>query len=300
MDLDNAIKRARRIIVYGINKRFDKLYRLTTENIGGYIKNFNFNEKNLYTVGSSGDQAINANMYGCNDITVVDINPLSSYYINMKLSAMIVFDYEDFIKFIYKDNFGKILDRNKYSKIRDYLKMIDVESLLFWDYLYDNFNSNVIKNKLFYCFTWEQENANIYNPYLLNKDNYNLAKSNLVHLKMNFINGNILKLPKFIDTADNIILSNMYDYHYRLLKIKGFKKSVNNLADILSDDGKMLVSYLYNTSINYRLIDFISDDVIENARMYHFRGISGIYKNNDITDTVVMYQKKITKQLTKR
>lgn len=45
-------------------KGFSKLYPFTTENIAGYIDNFNLKNKSLLTVGSSGDQVINAALKG--------------------------------------------------------------------------------------------------------------------------------------------------------------------------------------------------------------------------------------------
>ena len=59
--------------------RNDLIYKFTTENISGYIKEFNLKNRSLLTVGSSGDQAINANFYGCNYVTVVDLNRYTKY-----------------------------------------------------------------------------------------------------------------------------------------------------------------------------------------------------------------------------
>ena len=294
MDLDNNIKFARKIINYGSRKYFNKLYRLTTENICGYIDKFDFNGKNLYTVGSSGDQAINANMYGCNDITVVDINPLARYYIHLKIAAIKVYDYDSFLAFIYKNKDG-LLNQKMYVKIRDCLESIDFESRIFWDYIYTNFDINVVLKKIFNNFTWEQKYADKYNPYLLNVDNYNLEKSKLEQLKMRFFNCDILRLNEIVDDVDNIFLSNIYDY--QTFKMNKFIKCVNNLSGILNENGKMLFSYLYNTSKSWSLLDFLYDNVIEDFIINNFQGISGIYLNNDATDSVVIYDKK---RLTKR
>ena len=52
---------------------FDKMYPFTTENISGYIDNFDLEGKSLLTVGSSCDQIYNASLKGCKDITILDI-----------------------------------------------------------------------------------------------------------------------------------------------------------------------------------------------------------------------------------
>lgn len=84
MDLDSAIKKVKDIFKLKRVKRFDKLYKFTTENISGYISEFSFKDRTLLTVGSSCDQVINANLYGCNDIIVVDLNGLAEYYFCLK------------------------------------------------------------------------------------------------------------------------------------------------------------------------------------------------------------------------
>lgn len=52
---------------------FLRPYPFTTENISGYVKEFDLNNKSLLTLGSSGDQVINASLFNCKDIHVVDI-----------------------------------------------------------------------------------------------------------------------------------------------------------------------------------------------------------------------------------
>ena len=61
-----------------------KIYPFTTENISGYINNFNLIDKWLLIVGSYGDQVINAILHGCEDITLLDKNPYSKITIIKK------------------------------------------------------------------------------------------------------------------------------------------------------------------------------------------------------------------------
>lgn len=63
---------------------FGRIYPFTTENIAGYINLFNLDNKSLLTVGSSGDQVINASLFNCQDQTVIDINPFTRYYFYLK------------------------------------------------------------------------------------------------------------------------------------------------------------------------------------------------------------------------
>ena len=82
--LSLAIKRCGNDYIQEWN-HFYNIYPFTTENISGYIDNFNLNGKSLLTVGSSGDQIFNAVLMGINDVTQVDINPFAKYYYYLKM-----------------------------------------------------------------------------------------------------------------------------------------------------------------------------------------------------------------------
>ena len=56
---------------------FFQIYSFTTENINGYMQFFELKDKSLLTVGSSSDQAINATLVRCNDITGGNLNTSS-------------------------------------------------------------------------------------------------------------------------------------------------------------------------------------------------------------------------------
>ena len=62
------------------NGEFSRIYSFATENVSGYIDYFNFNDNSLLTVGSSGDQILNAFYNGARDITLFDINEFPNYY----------------------------------------------------------------------------------------------------------------------------------------------------------------------------------------------------------------------------
>lgn len=278
--------------------RNDKIYKFTTENISGYINQFHLKNGSLLTVGSSGDQAINANFYGCNYVTVVDLNRYTKYYFYLKKAALLTLSYDEFLNyFSFNNNYR--MSKTIYEKIREKLRIINIDSLIFWDYIYDCFDINKKSNNLFHDYSDELINVNIFNTYLNNENNYNLEKEKINNLNIKFINGDILKSDKIFtwEKFDNINLSNIYSYNYEdnKYKLMKFKKGVKKLVDRLNDDGVMLVSYLYGTSHNSSLVDFASNDVLDDIVYSHFKGVRGIYKNNNITDTAVIYQKKITK-----
>ena len=279
--------------------RSNLIYKFTTENIEGYIKQFNLKNRSLLTVGSSGDQVINANFYGCNYVTVVDLNRYTKYYFYLKKASIISLTYEEFLRYFSLDEDVNRMSINTYKKIRENLRKISLESLIFWDYVYDHFDLSNKCNNLFHYHTDELSNINLFNPYLNNEYNYNAEKEIINNLKIKFINADILKSDKIFtwEKFDNINLSNIYSYAYNdnRFKLMEFKKGVNSLVERLNDNGTMLVTYLYGTSHNSSMIEFANDNVLEDTTYFHFRGIRGIYKNNDITDTAVIYRKKMIK-----
>ena len=74
------------------NSEFSRIYSFTTENIAGYIDYFDLNNKKLLTIGSSGDQILNAFYNGARDITLFDINEYAKYYVYLKISAISSFN----------------------------------------------------------------------------------------------------------------------------------------------------------------------------------------------------------------
>ena len=136
--------------------KFFWIYPFTNENINGYIDLFNLKDRSLLTTGSSSDQAINAILKGCSDITVVDINPFTKYYFNLKKAAILTLSYEEFFKFFCYVDYPKVFKYNYdafnygiYVKLKNILKELDEKSFLFWDTLFDVCKPNDVRRKLF-------------------------------------------------------------------------------------------------------------------------------------------------------
>ena len=291
MRLNENIKKVTKMMKNRTGVRFKLIYKFSTENIDGYINIFDFKNKNYLTVGSSGDQAINANFYGCNDITVVDLNCFTSYYFNLKKAALLALDYDMFIKFFSITNDKEFISKSIYNKIRETLHSISLESLIFWDYVYDN-NCNF--NNLFHYNLDGLTNINLFNSYLTSEENYNIEKNNITKLKIRFINYNILKSNKIFisEKFDNINLSNIYCYNTSFYKVRKFKEGVNKLIERLSDDGTILVSYLYDTNHNTCINEFRKNN-IEATEYYTFKGVYESSYCNNTYDTAIVYKKKL-------
>lgn len=303
--LNNAIKRCENINVYdeAYFKGFSSIYPFSTENISGYIDSFKLEGKSLLTVGSSADQALNAILKNCKDITVLDINPYTKYYYYLKSSGIIELSKEEFLRFFRYQDYPKTFKKNKevfnketYNKLKKTLRLLDYESYLFWDELLSTYKGEYIRNKLF---SLDEEKTPIIenmNPYL-EDENYKELKSKIKKSTPEFIIGNIFK--KDIDkTFDNIWLSNIGTYISRhFLKIMTDKTS-----NLLNEDGILLISYLYETvkdskyQEDWNLI-YDLEKTLSILKEYHpefisFIGVKGLkFNDENIKDSVLVYKK---------
>lgn len=234
---------------------FAKIYTFTTENISGYLKYFDLENKSLLTVGSSGDQVLNAYLEGCRDITLVDINEFAKFYLYLKISAIMTLDYKGFKDFFFKCNsnyFNIDINKNMFSKktfdkFKSTLRLIDYESYLFFDELFNTFSSSTIRKNLMNDDVLVNSIIKGFNKYLKNEENYNLLqkmlKKELHKLKFNYINEDILKFDSE-KRYDNIFLSNISKY----ITLNDLECLVMRLNENLNE--KMLFSYIYQTTFD--------------------------------------------------
>ena len=284
---------------------FEEIYPFTTENIAGYIDYFDLQDKSLLTVGSSGDQIINAAFRGAKDITLLDINPYAKYYYYLKAAGILELNLTDFNEFFRYNDYPKVFKYNKkvfdkasYKKLKSTLKSLDNDSYLFWDELFDMYQPDHIRFSLFSNDEYGTSILGKSNLYLQSENTYDETKTKLKELRPEFINEDIFK-SNLTKNYDNIWLSNIACYLYQD-KIKGM---TDKFADKLAVDGKLLISYLYSIDMNTEydddwppIYDLKNDLELlkEYSPIFHFfKGVNGIKHNDDdIKDSVLIYQKK--------
>ena len=305
--LNKAISLCNRELTY--DDTFSKVYSFTTENISGYINYFDLENKKLLTVGSSGDQILNAYMRGARDITLLDINEFSKYYIYLKISAILTLDYLEFQKFFFVHGYD--IDENYYNKnrfnkdifnnrIKSMLRLFDYESYLFFDELFNRFSYRRISD---YLFDDDEDRNNVlrgFNLYLKDDKSYNKLKSKLKSINFNFINTDIFK-NDIEGKYDNIFLSNLCTWY----KISEMKKLIERLDNNnLNINGSMLICYLYYTKFyskeynsNYHEIydmvqtrDYFKKYISEHHQIKDGRGI--LWEEKSKEDCVLIYRKK--------
>lgn len=299
--------------IYDVNNKFASIYPFTTENIKGYLDLFDVENKNVLTVGASGDQTLNLLYRNAKNVDYFDMNPFTEVYFNLKCAAIKILGLNEFLEFFCFDAFPSTFKKNKnafninvYYKLSPYL---DDNTRKFWDSLYLEQNGfNIRKSMLF---SNDEESFRVLskvNDYL-NEEAYNKLKMELVKKeKPRFIETNITKLSsKLIKKYDYILLSNIaqyLDYIYDKDELVNFKRIIKSLSNELNPNGKIMLSYLYETkkdsiwNENYANIYDIKKVMEtfeeENLELLNFPAITDLkwQYQADIKDAALVYTKK--------
>lgn len=298
----NAINKCNGMFVDDIARDFQLLYPFTTENINGYINYFNLYNKTLLTVGSSGDQIINASLFDCKDIVCLDICPYAKFYFYLKLSCLLELNKDKFLAFLcykyktFRDN-ELAFHNSDYKKIKSTLRLLDYESYLFWDELFSNLKGLDIRKELFYFDENKMDVIIKTNSYLLSNIAYDEVRKKIMKTRIEFINDDIFK-SKIDRLFDVIWLSNIGAYHSRHF----VKIMVDKVSKDLNDYGMLLISYLYKTVKNTKYeqdwnpiynLEKTFDILQEyNPELVSFIGVDGIScHDNTIKDSILVYTK---------
>lgn len=224
--------------------KYSKMYIMTTENIDGYYKYFDFKNKKVLVPTSSFDHALNAILKGAIEVDTFDINRLSFYMSNLKLAAVKSLTYDEFIEFFLSDN---SFNYELYKKICQYL---DNDVIEYFNEIYKQFNYNGKSISNSYLFHHGHKNIIKDNTYLLD-NNYDFLKEKVKNTKVVFINTSILNLSKLINKKyDLIFLSNISDYAKNLFKGDYLKKYFNfiknDIIKLLNKNGIVQLAYIYD------------------------------------------------------
>ena len=226
------------------NQTINKAYSFSNEKMQDIFKHLNVRGKKVLTVGSSGDQAINAFYYGAKDITVIDANLFTKYYTEYKIAAIKNLSFENFRQYfvVMECPFAKEV----YQKI---FQDLDVDCQTFWATIFlndsnDPFNQNIydaIADRID-CNTSEIGSSFYNNPVLYKRLQKMLRESSP---KISYINAEFSDFPTATqEKYDIILLSNIFKYTEDSFKEVVTKLYQNNL----SNGGKIQLHYNY---LNY-------------------------------------------------
>ena len=216
--------------------RFDSIYPFTTENIAGYMNDLDLTGKRIITVTGSADHILNAILKGATDITTFDINPLTEKYMDLKISAIKKLSYNEFLNIFLFDDVN--IDYNIITSLD-----MSLESKNFW------IKQLETQNKLLHSSLF---NTKYYNPtsklwqnIYLKEDNYNLLKTKLNNVNINFICASLKDL-ELTQNYDYMFLSNISDY-LNLMFTDDLLVSYKNLINKFLKRVKVIYfAYLYD------------------------------------------------------
>ena len=282
-------------------KGFSLLYSMTTENISGFINQYDLRNKRVLTVAGSGDQRYNCLLRGAREVVSFDVNPLVDLHLRLKETAIKELSHEEFLKFFGVKRDKKdtsFLDKSIFNKLKNYL---DKDVYSFYYYVINEFRGQVFKrvyNEFDYRYSHMIDLSNY-----ISKDNYKKMPEIIDGKKIEFLNSNISTLPDELygEKFDMILLSNISDYvHYFYGDdhMKVFKEVIDRLVDNLYDGGIMEVGYIYQEYDKKHEKDFSkfridkSRDKVFSKEEYPVQDILGFYEKEP-HDRIVTYQKKL-------
>ena len=282
-------------------KGFSLLYSMTTENISGFINQYDLRNKRVLTVAGSGDQRYNCLLRGAREVVSFDVNPLVDLHLRLKETAIKELSHEEFLKFFGVKRDKKdtsFLDKSIFNKLKNHL---DKDVYSFYYYVINEFRGQVFKrvyNEFDYRYSHMIDLSNY-----ISKDNYKKMPEIIDGKKIKFVNSNISTLPDELygEKFDMILLSNISDYvHYFYGDdhMKVFKEVIDRLVDNLYDGGIMEVGYIYQEYDKKHEKDFSkfridkSRDKVFSKEEYPVQDILGFYEKEP-HDKIVTYQKKL-------
>jgi hypothetical protein len=237
---------------YGLgdeNIAVQRVYPFSNEMLEDVFDGVDLIGKSVCTVGSSGDQVLYSVLKGATDVTLIDANPISKYYTELKIAGIKNLSFKEFDKYF---SYTDILNPRIYAKISHDLSK---ESQEFWDSVIlecDDPINEEFWGEGFLKSTNARLTANIFqhldlNFYTSNAHDFEKYKKNLSYyyknlsdflkLKQNLINANITyiceELSGFSHALGNkkfdlILLSNIYDYCNTKVFMRGFRKLYEN------------------------------------------------------------------------
>lgn len=239
---------------------YSRFYHIATEDSHTYINAMDSDFTTTFTVGSSGDQGIEASRRDAKDVYFFDINKSDIYFLTLKKVALSYLRRKDFLDFLIAENSGIIMEYNLYKKIE---QQLPIPIRIFWERLYQFFQYNAyfMSEELFRSPRKHAKMARVVNGYYANNSTYYATQEKVKACRWHFIESDFYDLDKNLKdgvTFDSIILSNIYEY----LNF-GYETSAENaqkyidfikkvLLPRLKQNGKCMAAYLcrYNDAVD--------------------------------------------------
>lgn len=221
-----------------IESKFHKFYVFSNENLNHLPL---LDEGSVVaTTGSSIDQAFSFLLKGASRVEIVDINPKTKFYMELKISALTIFSQREFISFFTAD-----MSYSQYKKLRDALS---ASSQKYWDteYLLNNYKS-LLETEIFVKGSHSLNKDAI--PYL-REENYELLRTLDLAGRLHFNNVDLMKERTTFKKFDLLYLSNIPDYSHKYFGPDHTRELFNCFKGHLALHEK-IIFYVYDaTNIN--------------------------------------------------
>lgn len=219
-----------------------KVYTFTNENLPALFKDFDFSQKSVLTVGSSGDQLFESIYRGAEKVTLIDANILAQPFIELKIAAIKNLDYEDACDYFTKEN---IFNSKYYNRVKHDLSK---EVRFFWDKVYSRTSASdymqfVVMKNFFQTHEFSSRGKSV--SFFRDKKIYNNLKEKINYVDIEYIVSEFFVFDDAVnETFDFIFLSNIYDY----VNPEKFLRKMDCIARrSLKDNGIMQVYYDFDT-----------------------------------------------------
>ena len=232
-------------------------------------------KKVILTPCSSSDHIFNMLLCGATSIDTYDINIFTSYFFYLKEAALRTLNYELFLEFFCPSNFftrSNAFSDSLYFVIEKNIQNSEVKE--FWNYLYNRYGGKRLYHSNLFIQNYYRQNTYIEsNPYLKNKENYEVVRQKLENYQFRFFHINIFQLATtkilFDNIYDIIYLSNILDtmeIENEIQYTLKIKEIIECLMEYLSTNGVIAVCYLY-----CYLDDYWYDYQQGRLKSYHIR-----------------------------
>lgn len=287
-------------------------FLFTTENQNGINDIIDYKGKHILTPSASGDQYLGAVYYDAREIDLFDINRLTYYIACLKIAAVIVLDYQEFMDFLTPlDKYGRI--KPSFWNLKTLKRLLKVMPS-YVAYYWDNVMFEARKNGYNWLIcpnhhTNEPLNIMAGMPFYSEEAEYYKLQAKLrARTYPHFIESDVLELKeKLVSMYDIIYLSNMLEciVYYRSEMDPWWPENetekevvydvLEQVMPSLNEDGTVLVTYRPNRNLD------TSDDWLFNNEFFDVDLIHSKFPPDhedfpriENTDMVLTYRPKRT------
>lgn len=204
-------------------KEYDKVYYSTNEQLESLFSSFDFKNKDVLSVLSSGDQALYFLYNGAKKVDVFDQNKLTKYYYIFRLWC---------IKYL-GEVYPPVLDKDFIRKVLNYvnpLNELEKDAYEYWRLFGIAFYNRDIKM----FDTKARTNNYLFNIYEL--------RYYLRNYEFNFYNIDLFKKQNLKKKYDVVYTSNIPEWISKDKEESSIKIYMNNMKRLLKDDGIVISS----------------------------------------------------------